>query len=126
MADAQNIFTTIYPKGPLLVRTHIVDVDNNDLTAADVDSVTLSVYKQVMSVGGQMTREVLTDWDAVELTVSEVVFPTITAANGKKRNFSHCVEGAFTLSNQTYIVEYIITLADGHTRPIVIQATTTN
>lgn len=124
-SSASISYITIFPNGPLLSRRYIHDLDNNPLTPADVASVTLNVYRQNLNAAGQMVRTAVTGWADIALTVAEVIFNTINDANGKPYNFQNCVEGAFTDTNATYIVEYIITLADGHAIPVVIQAGTT-
>ena len=124
-SNASISYITIFPNGPLLSRRYIKDLDDNPLKPADVASVTLNVYRQSLSAAGQVVRTVVTVWADVALTVAEVVFTAINDTAGKPYNFQYCVEGAFTDTNVTYIVEYLITLTDGHTIPIVIQAGTT-
>jgi hypothetical protein len=124
-SNASISYITIFPNGPLLSRRYITDLDNNPLQPANVASITLNVYRQSLNAAGQVVRTVVTGWADVALTVAEVVFTAINDANGKPYNFQYCVEGAFTETNATYIVEYLVTLTDGHTIPVVIQAGTT-
>lgn len=123
-SQAEISYTNVFVGGPLLSRRHITDENGTDLTAADVASVTLNVYRLALNSAGRQERIAVTGWEDIALTVGDVLFPTITASNGKKRNFSYCVEGAFTLPDTSYLVEYRIVTTSGHTIIILIQATT--
>ena len=47
-----------------------------------------------------------------------------TDSDGNNYNFQYCVEGAFTLPNQRYCIEYTLVMADTHTVIIAIYGQT--
>ena len=122
---AETTEVPIFVNGVLLSRRYITTESGAAITTADVNSVTLSVYRLVCDGTAHSNREPVENYDAVALPVSSVILDEIEQdPDGNSYNFQYCVEGAFTASCASYCVEYTLAMADTHTVKIVIYART--
>ena len=122
-----EVYTSIYVNGVLLSRRYITDLAGTAVTQADVSSIKLSVYVLGYDNAGASKRTPVENYDSVSLNVDDVITQTVqTDAAGNNYNFEYCVEGAFTIPDTRYCVEYVLTMTDNHTVVIPIYGKTQN
>lgn len=99
--------------GALLSRRLITNADTGEpLTAADLASAMLAMYRLTLAANGSEQRDLIA---ASALPVSSVITDGIqTDAEGNRYNFSYCVEGYFTTPSTLYLAEYRLVTTDGH------------
>lgn len=122
---AETTEVPIFVNGVLLSRRYITTESGVAITTADVNSVTLSVYRLICDGTAHSIREPVENYDAITIPVNSVILDEVEQdPDGNSYNFQYCVEGAFTASCASYCVEYTLAMADTHTVKIVIYART--
>ena len=122
---AESTEVPIFVNGVLLSRRYITSESGVAITTSNVSSIKLNVYQLVYDESGNLTRDVVDNYEDVSLPVASVISDEVqTDSDGNNYNFQYCVEGAFTLPNQRYCIEYTLLMADTHTVIIAIYGQT--